>query len=241
MSIENTPLLYPIEAIVDTEVISAQKQAEAVADLLQIRLHRAVYEASHRIKNQLQFLYGTVDTLIIDHAKVVPVEELCRLRSQIGAIATTHDLLMYATRTDGTTDHISVKSLLERTLAAIQQTTDRHQLRYTVDEALVPVKTATSLALIVNEAVSNALKHGGEKIEVTLTVEAEDGRLEIGDDGSGFPEGFNPPRAAHTGLELLLTLTRVDLSGLITFNNRAEGGASVVIIFPLPSTPPSAI
>ena len=163
-------------------------------------------------------------------------KELRRLRAQIGAIATTHDLLTQETRADGTADRISAKTLLERTLAALQQTSDRHRLRFVLEEALVPVKAATSLALIVNEGVSNGIKHGGQEVEVTLRVKEGQGCLEVCDNGSGFPAGFDPARAANTGIELLLALTRTDLKGAVTFANRPEGGAVVRVTFPLAPT-----
>ena len=217
--------------------LSAKKQAESEADLLRTRLHRAVYEASHRIKNNLQTLNATVDMVLMDNEETVSAEELRRLRAQIGAIATTHDLLTYETRADGTADRISAKTLLERTLTTLQQTTNHHRLHFILEDVQVPVKTATSLALIVNEAVSNGIKHGGQEIEITFRAQAEQGCLEICDDGPGFPEDFDAQRSANTGLELLMTLTRLDLGGAANFANRAEGGARVIVTFPLVAEP----
>jgi PAS domain S-box-containing protein len=214
--------------------IHALKEAEEQIGELNARLHRAVYESSHRIKNQLQVLSATADMVLLDGQDMVPAEELRRLRSQIAAIAATHDILTLETRADGTADHISLKSLLERTLAALQQTTDRHSVRFILDDALLPTKAATSIALLLNEMVSNGFKHGGGGVEVTLVITDGQGQLEVCDDGPGFPAGFDARRAANTGLELLLTLTHTDLGGVVEFTNRAGGGARVVVTFPLP-------
>jgi PAS domain S-box-containing protein len=216
--------------------ITNLKAAQEDVARLNERLHRAVFESSHRLKNQLQVLTATADMVLMDGQTLVSVEELRRLRSQIGAIATTHDLLTRETQADGTADHIPLKALLERTLAAIQQTTDRHRVRYTVARVLVPLKTATSVALIVNEAVSNAIKHGSKEVDINLEIFEGRGRLEIRDDGPGFPIGFDARRAANTGLELLMTLTRTDLGGEVEFTNNTVCGARIIVTFPLPAT-----
>jgi two-component sensor histidine kinase len=173
--------------------------------------------------------------VLMENEEIVSADEMRRLRSQIAAIAATHDLLTLATRAEGTADHISAQSLLERTLTALQQTTNHHRVRHTLAEVSLPVKTATSLALLLNEAVSNAIKHGGGEVEVTLSVEGGQVYLEVCDDGPGFPDSFDARRAANTGLELLIALTSTDLQGAVTFENRFEKGACVRVVFPLPT------
>ncbi len=96
--------------------------------------------------------------------------------------------------------------------------------------------------LLVNELVSNALKHGKGDIEVTLSLlpatqeagERRIARLEVCDDGPGFPPDFDPNRATSTGLGLIESLGCWDLRGQIEYKNREEGGARVCVIFPLP-------
>lgn len=229
---ENGSILY---GILTWDDISILKAAQEEIARLNARLHRAIYEASHRIKNQLQLLSATTDMVLMDNPKEVPVRVLRRLHAQIGAIATTHDLLTFETRSEGTADHISIQALLTRTLKALQQTTSHHLLRYTLEDGQVSVKTGTSLALITSEAVLNAIKHGSALVEIALSRSDGIGRLEVCDDGPGFPAGFDPHYAAHTGLELLMTLARIDLGGTSEFGNRAEGGARVVVEFPWPA------
>ncbi len=214
-------------------------QSELERRLLEIerfneRLHRALYEASHRIKNQLQVLAATADMIVMDETEVVDADEVRRLIAQIRAIAATHDLLTLDARADGTADHISLKALLERILLSLQQTTDRHTMRYTLDDVSLPIKEATSLALLTNEAVSNGIKHGGSSIEVTVKIDGGQIRMNVRDDGSGFPPDFHADHDANTGLELLLALTKIDLRGSAEFSNRPEGGGRVAITCPLP-------
>jgi two-component system sensor histidine kinase TctE len=97
------------------------------------------------------------------------------------------------------------------------------------------VRDGASLALLVSETISNAVKHGQGDIEVRLIVSGKTALLEICDDGPGFPPGFDWRRSASTGLGLIDSTGRHDLRGTISFENRAEGGARVAITFPLPN------
>lgn len=111
----------------------------------------------------------------------------------------------------------------------------KRQIRAQVDEVRLPNRQASSLIILVNEIISNAVKHGGDAIELTLRREPGDMlRLVIMDNGPGFPPDFNPDTAANTGLELIESMARWDLRGDVRYENRPEGGAKVMVIFPLP-------
>jgi len=69
---------------------------------------------------------------------------------------------------------------------------------------------------------------------LTLTVREGIARLEIYDDGPGFPPEFDWRTAAKTGMHLIDISGRHELRGTISYTNRPEYGASVVIIFPTP-------
>lgn len=98
----------------------------------------------------------------------------------------------------------------------------------------LPLKQGMSLAVLINELVNNAVKHGGHQVELRLAVVEKQVKLEVCDDGPGFSEAFNPLTAANFGLELVESVGRLDLGGETTYQNRPEGGACVRVIFPLP-------
>ncbi len=68
---------------------------------------------------------------------------------------------------------------------------------------------------------------------MALTRSAGTARLQVDDDGPGFPDSFDAIRAANTGLELVEAVGRWDLQGSITYQNRDGGGAQVAVEFPL--------
>ncbi len=106
-------------------------------------------------------------------------------------------------------------------------------MRFQIEDARLSHRQVTSLALIANELLSNALKHSRGDAEVVFTVQEDAAHLEVRDDGPGFPADFDPARAANTGLELVENLIVWDLRGQVQFGNREEGGGRVVVTFPL--------
>jgi two-component sensor histidine kinase len=87
------------------------------------------------------------------------------------------------------------------------------------DMVKVASREATVLALVVNELISNALKHGlsveGGRVEVEATLEGEMVTIEVRDDGPTHPK---PPPTASTngsglGLQIIETLASDDLGG----------------------------
>ena len=84
-----------------------------------------------------------------------------------------------------------------------------------------PIPTAVPVGLIINELLSNTLKHafaGRDEgnIGVRLT-ESESGRinLTVSDDGVGLPPGFNIDELNTLGLRLIKILAEDQLQGNI--------------------------
>jgi len=222
-----------------------RKQEEVEA--LNTRLKRAMIETHHRVKNNLQIITAMVDMRLMEGDEEIPAEEIARLGSYIKTLAAVHDILTLEAREVGEPQDVSAKSILEKLLPLMQQTAGDRRITCDLEEARLPAKQGTSLALIVNELVSNGLKYGKGEIGVSLRVESPpadaglpEGEalvLKVSDDGPGFPPGFDPASSANTGLDLIDNLSRWDLGGMARYENRPEGGARVIVYVPLKPQP----
>lgn len=217
----------------EAENILRQRQAEIEA--LNARLRRSMSETHHRVKNNLQVIAALVQMQTMERGPTVPVEELQRLNQHIQALAAIHDLLTQQARADGAVDNFSVRQVMEK-LLPVMQAMAQNTIQTQIEDVSLPVRHGTSLAVIINELVSNALKHGRGDVEISFTLAGKQANLEVCDDGTGFPPDFDPVTAAHTGLELIESLSRWDLQGTTRYENRIEGGARVIVEFPLPET-----
>ena len=99
------------------------------------------------------------------------------------------------------------------------------------------IDTLIPCGLIINELVSNALKHGlpaGAKGEICIDLQRSDGglfMLSVRDNGVGLPEDFDLQRTRTLGLKLVSDLAR-QLDGTIEFER--NGGTAVKITFAEP-------
>jgi signal transduction histidine kinase len=84
---------------------------------------------------------------------------------------------------------------------------------------------------IGQEATNNALKHGKPgRIKITLSVMGRVGRLEIADDGIGFPG----ERKGSTGMGLHIMSYRANMiGGSLEAETREGGGVTVTCVFPV--------
>lgn len=220
-----------------TQMEAALQARLSEIESLNDRLQRSMTETHHRVKNNLQIIAAMIEMQAVEHEgeQAIPLEEFSRLKSHVCALAMVHDLLTSSVKETETTQHISIKAVLDRLLPMLQQIAWKQTVRFAIADAPVLSKQCISLALVLNELVSNALKHGRSEAEVTFAVHGQEAVLEVCDDGPGFPQGFDAFTCANTGLELVESLVRTDLAGHVTYENRPQGGAKVHVVFTLPA------
>lgn len=226
--------VYPVldGVLVFWHNIDEQRRAQQQITELNVQLRRAMTETHHRVKNNLQLIAALVDMSVLDGGDMIPIDNLKRLGLHINTLATVHDILTMATKEGHEAEDLSVKRVLEHLLPLMEQTVVGRRIHADIVEATLPTRECTSLAMIANELVSNALKHTTRDVWVTFTAQNGEGVLAVEDDGKGFPPDFDPMRAANTGLELVLNLTRHDLRGKCEFGTGQHGGL-VRVMFPL--------
>ena len=212
----------------------ATEQRLSVASAHNRRLQQAMQETDHRVKNNLQTISALLDIQIMEYSDAVPVKELTQIRMHIKTLAAIHSMLVRDVKQEGVPTSLSVQEEMANLMPMLQQIVGTQRIEWKAADVRLPVKQGMSLAVLVNELVSNAVKHGGQKVELRFAVVEQTGTLEVCDDGPGFGEAFDPARSANYGLELVESVGRLDLGGHTTYKNRVQGGACVQVTFPLP-------
>jgi two-component sensor histidine kinase/AmiR/NasT family two-component response regulator len=213
----------------ESEIIRHQKSIEA----LNQRLRRAMTETHHRVKNNLQIIAAMVDMHLLDDPQFISADELKTLGIHVQTLAAIHELLTQEAKEDGQAHYIPARRVLEKLIEMLERTIGARRILYDIAEARLSARQGTSLALVVNELISNALKYSAGDINVRLTVDQKTATLFVYDEGPGFPIGFDPIQAANTGLDLVCNLSQWDLGGDVKFSNRASGGGCVAVTIPL--------
>ena len=121
----------------------------------------------------------------------------------------------------------------EKLLKMYSATGISYQLR--IDDVGIPYSKATSIALVINELLSNCVKHafpdGWEDRRVNISCQHESGDilLRVQDNGVGLPEGFDPSGSDSLGISIMQTIVE-SFYGTLTFQN--DHGVSVIIRMP---------
>jgi two-component sensor histidine kinase len=132
------------------------------------------------------------------------------------------------------------RELATRVMRASEIAPSAIRLDFELEEIFLTVDKAIPCGLIVNELVSNALKHAFPNArEGTIRLElkgAPEHRIVLGvaDDGIGMPADFEPEKAKSLGVQLVVSLAQ-QLDGVIDIAR--EHGTAVRISF-LPEASP---
>ena len=213
----------------ETQFLEALGNHAAIAiDHAKLLVRSAIIqEMHHRVKNNLQQVASLL-RLQMHYAGERSVEQvLTESLNRILAISAVHELL---SRED--LDIISVRQITESILAANKQSiiAPHKRIQMTVEgpDILLPSAQATSLALIINEIVQNAIEHGfGENydegfIEVLLHEQPREVQITITNNGQTLPDGFDARNAGSLGLQIVDSLARGDLNAAFTLQMHGE-------------------
>jgi len=213
-------------ATVVAEILEALGLARARAES-EARVERLLAdEAHHRIKNNLQ-LVG--DLLELEASKAdgslgAVVEETL---SRIGSVAAVHSAL--ARRGEG---RVTLRPVVERVVALLAgRLGSGRTVRVEADDTELAGDRATWTALVVNELVTNALRHGRGAVTVRIARTSGGLRLAVADEGPG-------PGGAAGGLGTALVQRLVE-EGMYGRVNRAcsAAGFEVAVTLPFEETP----
>jgi len=185
-------------------------------------------EVHHRVKNNLQ----TVSSLLSLQSRNVEEARMKTLlkstQNRVISMAMVHEML--CTRKD--IAHIEYKSyvqeLSEYLIRSIKGLDSKVQLKIDIPDIKLGIDTAIPLGLLINEAVTNALKYGfadEEEGEIYIVLKKELDKqyvLNIGDNGKGFPDTITYKNSKSLGLKLIHNLTR-QLKGTIQRDDSKKG------------------
>ncbi|MBN8547871.1 MAG: sensor histidine kinase [Deltaproteobacteria bacterium] len=211
---------------------SEGKGRTAGADGAAEQLKRGLAEAHHRVKNSLQNILSLLN-LQTRNGGTLSAEQVKKLTSVIHGVAVLHDLLNERMRESADSTQIDVSRVLERVYALAVRSTKGRTFECSFDSCVVTPRQASSLNVIFNELLQNALLFGSGKTNVTLRNEGERALLTVKSQGPLFPKDFEDGLPATSGLGMVKMLAKADLGSQPVFRNEDDEMACVEIVFPL--------
>jgi PAS domain S-box-containing protein len=169
-------------------------------------------EIHHRVKNNLQIVHSLLDLQSTSITDAVALGLMRESQNRVRSMALIHQTL-YESKDFARVDFGRFLDALVPTLISSYGVSPG-QVTLAIDtvEVQLPINAAIPCGLIVNELISNALKHAfpdgrSGEIRIRLAHESPDHMLlTVSDDGIGIREDFDLQQTATLGLQLVTLL-----------------------------------
>ena len=221
---------YGDDALVMVRDITEQKHEEEARQKSVL-----LKEIHHRIKNNLQVISGLLYLQARRTNDTKLIEVLNESSNRVKSVALIHQRLQQSKDTVSVELSEYVRDLT--TVLLHSSGRDAAVIKLSLDlekNVVIGIDAAVPCGLIVNELVSNSLKHAfpnGQGGEIKISLHTDDAdviTLVVGDNGVGLPNGLDFRKSDSLGLQLVMSLIS-QLSGSIDVDT--TGGTRFTIRF----------
>ena len=227
---DNGKLCFRLVALVD---VTAHGEADDGSP--EVRVHEKdtlLRELQHRVKNNLQMITALI-RMETRNATVSDQKRFERLAGRVDALAILYQTLA----ADEQKDEIDLGVYLSQIASAVMAShaVEGIRLDMKVDTYPVSIDVAMPTGLVVNELLTNSLKHAfegrdGGTITLHSIVDGDGCRVVIADDGVGLPEGETWPKPGKLGALIARSLTE-NAKAQFDVRSSAGKGTKVTIAF----------
>jgi PAS domain S-box-containing protein len=191
-------------------------------------------EIHHRVKNNLQIVSSLLN-LQSAYIKDAQYREMFReSQDRIRSMALVHSQLYRSENLAEINFNEYISTMVYSLFRSYGVSTDRIGIRINVDSISLGIGAAIPCGLIINELVSNSLKHAfpeRRKGEIAVELRSSDGIvvLTVRDNGVGIADRIDSRNTETLGLRLVTILAEGQLQGTITLER--DGGTAFCITF----------
>ncbi len=192
-----------------------------------------LHEIHHRVKNNLQIVMSLLNTQSAYLQNDAALRAIRDSQQRVHSISLIHQKLYQSNNIA----QINMPVYIQELVDYLQDSYGTGQsVRFDLKIAPIDldVTQAVPIGLILNEAISNAVKYAfPDKRAGVVAISMEHGeadqfKLRIADNGTGLPPDFDPRKSASLGMTLMRGLSK-QLHG--SFDLKNEGGLHINIVF----------
>jgi two-component sensor histidine kinase len=205
-----------------------ERHLKAALDRHQVLLK----EISHRVKNSLQIVSSMLHLQASTADDEGITAQLADASSRVSAVGRAYERLAY----DGDVENIDLRTYLQAVCADAMNASCNCKLHFDgADGIWLYADRAISLALIVNELVTNAVKHAfpnGHEGHIFVRLVRQDANtalVSVRDDGIGLPPDFDLSMSKGLGMRIVAALAK-QLGADISRPSQVEGNGFVVSV-----------
>ena len=190
-------------------------------------------EIHHRVKNNLQIVISLLNTQsrFLDNKEAI--DAIAQSRHRMYAMSLIHQRLYQSENTTSVNMQAYINELVEY-LKTSFESGKQINFQLTIDAVELDIAQAIPVGLILNEAITNAIKYAfinreAGSIFINMhSVNQQKILLEVCDNGNGLPPDFNSSNLTSMGMRLMNGLTD-QISGTFTLLNK--NGVAVQLEF----------
>jgi PAS domain S-box-containing protein len=190
-------------------------------------------ELQHRVKNNLQMITALIRMEARNAPDRAMGESFDRLAGRIYALSVLYDALVH----DNASDTVDLGAYLGQIASSVMRAhaVEGTRLDMKLDTWPVSVNVAMPAGLVVNELLTNALKHAfvgrdGGTIKIHSLIDDYGCHIVVADDGVGLPNGETWPKPGKLCAIIVQSL-RQNASAKVVVKSSPAKGMSVTISF----------
>lgn len=202
-----------------TDMVSAKNEIKNSLQEKELLLR----EVHHRVKNNLQIISSLLNLQSGYIKNKDDLEIFKDSLSRVKSMAFVHEQLYQSSNLANVEFSEYVRNLLTYLLHYYTQDPGSIKLNINVENVFMDIDTSIPCGLIVNELVTNSLKHAfhGKPGEISIdlhSINDDQYMLTVADNGTGLPEGFDFKNTETLGLQLVNGLVN-QLDGTIELDS----------------------
>jgi len=202
--------------------VTDRKRSEKIKQSL-LEKEILLQETHHRVKNNMQIISSLLNlqsTYIKDRTCTKILKDS---QNRIRAMALVHEKLYSSDNLANINFNEYVTALTQNLFHSYGVNTGRIKLKLETEKIPFDIDTAIPCGLIINELVSNAIKHAfpdGKEGEIVITLRSRDESIDliISDNGIGIPDIIDFRTTESLGLHLVTILVEDQLEGGIVLD-----------------------
>ncbi len=177
-------------------------------------------EVNHRVKNNLQIILSLLDMSSMQAQNQETIEMFAEAQNRVASISFIHSQLYESEKFDEIDMGWHIKELSWNLLKAYSKE-ETITLDIKSTRVLLPVTQAVPCALVLNELISNSLKHAyldGQQGTISISMKQSNNSTILAivkDNGVGIPDEIDIEKAKSLGLKLVRNIVYKQLNGII--------------------------
>lgn len=214
--------------------ITERKRAEEQIKASLKEKEALLKEIHHRVKNNMQVISSLL-SLQSEHIKDKEMLGMFKeSQARIKSMALVHEILYQSEDFANIYFDKYIEALAQEVFQIYGVQAERVSLKIEAEDIPLGIDTAIPCGLIINELVSNALKHafpdGEGEIEIKFCkIDEHEAALLVKDNGIGIAEDVDFRKTESLGLQLVTLLVEEQLGGCIVLDR--SGGTEFCITF----------